>query len=166
VIRILAYLRQHALALLALTCSLLAMAGSSYAAFTISGTQIRNHTIDPVKMNPRFVNGEVRAWAVVGRNGNVIAGRGGPRVTLQDSIPGAYGIRWRLHVAHCATDATIDEHYSPPTEQVPVPGDPSVSLTAGYAVGATVPRAQETLVQTFNQWGQPTPLSFDVLVIC
>ncbi len=88
---IISYLRHHALAATAFACSILALAGSSYAAFTISGSQIRNHTINPVKLNPKFINGSVRAWAIVAPNGRVIAGAGRPRVTPRSAILAAMG---------------------------------------------------------------------------
>jgi hypothetical protein len=159
-------LRQHALALVALVCSLLAMAGSSYAAFTISGSQIRNHTINPVKMNPRFVNGQVRAWAIVSSDGKVLEGKGGPRAGMAFGVPSGYIIRWGVKVGRCATEATVDEYASPRTEQIVVPNGSPTSLTAGYAVAATAGRSNATDVQTFDQTGQPTPLGFDVAVIC
>jgi hypothetical protein len=168
--RLVSYLRDHALATAAFVCSILALAGSSYAAFTISGSQIRNHTINPVKLNPKFVNGNVRAWAIVGPNGHVIAGRGRPRVTAQPSDPGGYGIGWGVHVGRCATDVTVDYASSAPTEKLPLSGNPAVPFAAGYAVASTArasSRARNaTFVQTFNQEGQPTPLGFDVAVIC
>ncbi len=168
--RLVSYLQQHALAAAAFVCSLLALAGSSYAAFTISGSQIRNHTINPVKLNPRFINGNVRAWAIVAPNGRVIAGAGRPRVTPQPSDPGGYGIGWGVAVGRCATNASIDYTSSPPTERLPVSKDPSAPFTAGYAVASTnrgsSRRQNTTFVQTFNQVGQPTPLGFDIAVIC
>lgn len=164
--RIATYLNQHALAAAAFVCSILALAGSSYAAFTISGSQIRNHTINPVKLNPKFINGSVRAWAIVGPNGRVIAGAGKPKVTVTVAAPGNYGIKWGVKVKRCATEVSIDSESSPPTEQIPIPGSLSTPFTAGYSVGATSGRHDETAVQTFNQQGQPTPLAFDVAVIC
>jgi hypothetical protein len=164
--RIVSYLRDHALAAAAFACSILALAGSSYAAFTISGSQIRNHTINPVKLNPRFINGNVRAWAIVGPNGHVIAGRGRPRVTPTLVAPGNYGIRWGVKVARCATEVTIDSASSPATERVPITGNPSMPLTAGYAVASTLRQHNVTGVQTFDQQGRPAPLGFDVAVIC
>jgi hypothetical protein len=164
--RVVSYLRHHALAAAAFVCSILALAGSSYAAFTISGSQIRNHTINPVKLNQKFINGNVRAWAIVAPNGRVIAGAGGPRVTVTVVAPGNYGIRWGVKVRRCATETTIDAYASPPTERVAIPGSPSTPFTAGYAVVATSSRHNATAIQTFNQQGQPTPLGFDVAVIC
>jgi hypothetical protein len=160
------YLRQHALATAALVCSILALAGSSYAAVTISGSQIQNHSIAPVKLDPRFITGNVRAWAIVGPNGHVIAGAGRPRVTPQAGDPGGYGIRWGVKVGRCDTVATVDAAASPPTERIPLGGNPSVPFTAGYAVASTFARHSETAVQTYNQQGQPTPLGFNVTVIC
>jgi hypothetical protein len=163
---IVSYLRRHALAATAFVCSILALAGSSYAAFTISGSQIRNHTINPVKLNPKFINGSVRAWAIVAPNGRVIAGAGRPRVSPQLGDPGGYGIRWKVHVRRCSTEVTIDSALSPPTERVSVDGNPSMPFTSGFATGSTSSTHNETGVQTFNQQGQPTPLGFDVTVIC
>ena len=96
-----------------------ALAGSSYAAVSISGTQIRNHTINPVKFNPRFINGNVRAWALVGANGHVMASAGRPRVALAAGLPSEYRIFWGVKVGHCATVASVDGADSRPTETVP-----------------------------------------------
>ena len=168
--RILEYLREHALAAAAFVCAILALASSSYAAFTISGSQIRNHTISPVKFNPKFINGSVRAWAIVAPNGQVIRGKGGPKVTLLAGDPGGYGIRWGVTVGRCETSASVDFSSSPPTEHILLLGNPSVPFTAGYAVASTgstsTKGGNETVVQTFNQQGTPLPLGFDVAVIC
>ena len=167
--RILEYLRHHALAAAAFVCSILALAGSSYAAFTISGAQIQNHTIDPSKFNPHYINGEVRAWAIVSPSGKVIKGEGGPRVTLQLGDPGGYVVRWNVTVRRCSTEATIDSSVSPPTETATVTGNPALPLTAGFATGTTSHLHNQTAVQTFgSDNGPPTPmpLGFDVAVIC
>jgi hypothetical protein len=168
VTRILRYLADHALALVALICSLLALAGASYAAFTISGSQIRNHTINPSKLNPRFINGNVRAWALVGANGKVIVSAGRPRVTQNVGLPSEYIIRWGVKVSRCATVASIDGADSRPTEQVTGPGNSSLQLASGYAVASTfgTGRKAVTLVDTYNQAGGPTQLAFNVAVIC
>ena len=168
--RTLEHLRHHALAATALVCSLLALAGSSYAAFTIDGSQIRSHSIDPVKLNPRFINGNVRAWAIVAPNGHLIAGAGKPKVTPAAADPGGYGISWGLKVGRCATVASVDYSSSRPTEKVAIVGNPSMPFVAGYAVASTGKaspgRGNATFVQTFDQAGQPTPLGFDAAVIC
>jgi len=160
--RILKHLGDHALATAALVLSLLALAGSSYAAFTISGSQIRNHTIDPVKLNPKLIAGNVRAWAVVRPDGRLIAGGGGPRVIAAGN-PGEYEIRWRVRVTRrCATMATIDSASSPPTETIA-----GGRFTVGYTVAASNSvHFSVSSVQTYNQQGSPTPLGFDLVVLC
>jgi hypothetical protein len=165
VTRILRYLADHALALVALICSLLALAGASYAAFTISGSQIRNHTINPSKLNPRFINGNVRAWALVGASGKVMVSAGRPKVTPSSGLPSEYRIRWGVKVARCATVASIDGADSRPTEQVTGPGNSSLQLASGYAVASLLHQGLE-LVDTYSQAGQPTQLAFNVAVIC
>jgi len=144
--RILRYLADHAIAVAAFTVAVLALAGGSYAALTAS-------------------SGNIRAWARVRPNGHVIAGGGGPRVTQQ--INGVYMVNWKAKVnGRCATTATVDAGSSQPTETV---GPPLNShFVAGYASAATSSsrRVRSTLVETFNQTGQPTSLGFDVVVVC
>jgi hypothetical protein len=166
--RTLDYLSRHALAAAAFACSILALAGSSYAAFTINGNQIVNHTIAPSKFDPKFINGTVRAWAVVDAKGRVLAGAGRPQIAA--FALGLYEIGWRgvtLPLGQCETSASIDQVQENPS-------GPGVSLTtAGFVTASTTGgvlgkrrRTAGTAVQTFNQAGQPTSLGFDVAVIC
>jgi hypothetical protein len=65
---VLAYLRQHALAALALVCSLLSLGGASYAAFSlpagsVGNRQLRDRAITAAKLNPTSIAASVRAWA-------------------------------------------------------------------------------------------------------
>jgi hypothetical protein len=172
--RALSYLANHALPLTALGCALLALGGASYAALTVppgsvNQRAIRNHAIDPVKFDPRFITGSVRAWAVVSSGGRVIAGGGRPHVG-SPPIPGSYEIGWGVQFKrNCATVATIDANRSPTTEQIAVPGNPAQRFTAGYAVAASSRSSSGrgvTFVTTFNQQGALTALGFDVTVIC
>jgi hypothetical protein len=134
----------------------------------VGGRELRDHSIDPVKLDARYISGTIRAWASVGAGGRLFAGGGKPRVASGVPYPGAYEIKWGRRVSStCATVATINSNHSPATERVPVPGNPSSPFTAGYAVvysfgGAT----NATFVNTFNQQGQLTPLGFDVTVTC
>jgi hypothetical protein len=166
--RLVNHARSNAIAYAAL---FIALGGSSYAAATINGSQIRNHTINPSKFNSRLINGNVRAWAIVRPNGKVIASAGRPKVltAVSISLPGLYSIRWGVKVGRCPTEVTIDAASSPQTETVAVPGNPSMTYAAGYAVASSTVAAgggASTGVQTFNQAGQPTPLGFDIAVIC
>jgi hypothetical protein len=179
--RVLNSLQHNALAGLALVCSLLALAGASYAALAIPrnsiGTaQLRNHAITPVKFNPADIAGSVRAWAIVGATGNVIAGAGKPTVTVTPSTPGTYGIRWGVNLPKtCATIANVDYRSPGPTETVPIPGGTNENVIAGYVSEVSSgqsngsskrPPISTTGLLTFNQADQPTPLAFDVAVIC
>jgi hypothetical protein len=165
--RILHHVHSNAVAYVALFVTL---SGASYAASTlppgsVGGRQIRNHAIDPIKFNNRFINGSVRAWAIVGSGGHVIAGGGKPRVLANAPSPGIYLVRWGVRLArNCAATASVDGAHSPTTERIPVPGNPSVPFTAGYAV--TGKQGNATDVLTFNQSGQLTRLGFDLEVVC
>ena len=163
--KLIGHLRNNAVGYVAI---MIALGGTSYAATspTASHAQLQSRIVQRAKDDPQLVNGNVRAWAIVGPAGRVIASGGKPKVTPQAGDPGGYGIRWGVKVGRCATEATIDSSASPPTERLPVAGDPSAPFTAGYAVASTFVRHNETAVQTYNQQGQPTPLGFDVMVIC
>lgn len=165
--RILPHLQRHAVGYVAL---FVALTGTSYAAVTlppgsVGPQQIRNHAIDPIKFNNRFINGSVRAWAVVGSGGHVIAGGGKPRAGTATS--GSYVIHWAVTVPRvCATIATIDGDHSPATERI---GSAQAPATAGYAVADTSRQRSGravTFVTTFNQAGQLTALGFDVGIVC
>ncbi len=58
--RIATYLRRNAIAVLAL---FVALGGSSYAAITISGSQLRNRSVNAVKLNPHSIAASIKAWA-------------------------------------------------------------------------------------------------------
>ena len=156
------HLRNNAVGYVALT---VALGGTSYAATSPNATraQLQSPTVH-VARDPQLINGNVRAWAIVGPAGRVVASGGKPKVTRLIGNPGGYGIRWRAKVGGCATVATIDLRLSRPTESIAIPGNSAAPFTAGYAVGSTT--GTGTVIQTFNQQGQPTPLGFDVVLIC
>ena len=67
------YISHHAIAILALICSLLALAGASYAAITIPknsvGTaQLKPGAVTPGKLSDKQFGGYVRMFAVVNAN--------------------------------------------------------------------------------------------------
>lgn len=153
-----------------------ALGGTGYAAATlprgsVGAQQLKNHAISPIKLNPKFINGNVRAWAVVTAGGRVVGGggspKGGPPVT-----PGVYEISWGVNIKRsCGVTATIDFGHSPATETIPIPGNTTARVTAGYAVaqGVTGGKGRHnnvTSVHTFNQAGQLTSLGFDIAVVC
>jgi hypothetical protein len=67
---VLAYLRQHVLAALALVLSLLSLGGASYAAFRlppggVGARELKNRSITAAKLNPTSVAASIRAWATL-----------------------------------------------------------------------------------------------------
>jgi hypothetical protein len=171
------HLRANVIGYLAL---FVALGGTGYAALSIPrnsvGTrQLRNGAITPVKLG-KGIAGSVRAWAIVGPDGKVIAGGGRPHV-LAPLGRGVYTIDWGVPIPNtCATIATVEKRAAlGPTETVPLPGgNGMVPVIAGFISqvetiggsdrsGNTTPT---TDLLTFNQAGQLAPLPFDVAVIC
>ena len=153
-----------------------ALGGTGYAAATlprgsVGAQQLKNHAIDPTKLNPKFINGNVRAWAVVTASGRVVGGGGKPE-GAQTVTPGEYEIDWGVKLKpSCGTIATIDLAHSPPTEEIPLRGGSLSAVTAGYAVteifsDGAARRNNVTSVHTFDQSGRLSPLGFDVTVVC
>jgi hypothetical protein len=67
---VIAYLRQHALAVIALVFSLLSLGGASYAAFSlpaasVGNRQLKDGAITAAKLNPTSIAASVRAWATL-----------------------------------------------------------------------------------------------------
>ncbi len=91
------HVRQNAVAYLAL---FVALGGTSYAAInlpkgSVGSSQLRNHSITPGKFNGKYINGSVRAWAVVGADGTVQSGAGKPNVTVIQGTPNSYVVTWK-----------------------------------------------------------------------
>jgi len=91
------YISHHAIAILALVCSLLALAGASYAAIAIPknsvGTaQIKQGAVTPPKFSKQ-IGGYVRLYAKVTPAGKIIYATPGAKVTLwAPSSTGIIGI--------------------------------------------------------------------------
>jgi hypothetical protein len=155
-----------------------ALGGTGYAAISIprnsvGAAQIRNRSITPVKLNPSAIGGSVRAWAIIRANATVLASSRKP-VVLPRAVPGLYIIQWPVRLPRtCATVANIDDR-SPNQTPIQLPDGGTASAAIGYVSSVdteTVPsggghRISETSLNTFNQSGQPTPMAFDVAVIC
>lgn len=94
--RIVTHLRGNVIAYLAL---FVALAGTSYAAAALPansvGTrQIRNHSITPIKLNPKTIGASVRAWAVIQDGTKVISSRPRARVVSWDPTFAAGVVSW------------------------------------------------------------------------
>ena len=146
--RLLKHARANVVAYLAL---FVALGGSSYAAFDLP-----NHSIDPVKLNPRTIGGYVRAWASVSATGRVTASGGGVRVLVDSAVaPGHYIIDWSPRPSSsCEATGSVDigEKASPGT----------VSTQSAASRG----RGEQSAVQTYDAQGQPAALPYDIQLIC
>ena len=87
--RTLDYLRRNALAALALACSLLALAGASYAALSlpansVGARQVRNHSLGSIKLDQRSIAASIRAWVILqwGAKGRLVATASSSHVTV------------------------------------------------------------------------------------
>jgi hypothetical protein len=173
--RLIAHLRGNLVGWIAL---FVALGGTGYAAISIprnsvGAAQIRNRSITPVKLNPSSIGGSVRAWAIIRANATVLASSGKP-VVFSSVIPGSYVIHWRVGMPRrCATVANVDER-SPAQTPITLPNGGGADAAIGYVSNVDteiIPASgshtiAKTSVDTFNQSGQPTPMTFDVAVIC
>jgi hypothetical protein len=173
--RVIAHLRNNLVGWIAL---FVALGGTGYAAISIprnsvGAAQIRNRSITPVKLNRSSIGGSVRAWAIVRANATVVASGGKPIVNPSE-VPGLYVIHWAVGLPRtCATVANIDER-SPAQTPIQLPNGGTASAAIGYASNVDtelIPsgnghKISKTSLDTFNQSGQPTPMAFDVAVIC
>lgn len=168
--RLIAHLRNNLVGWIAL---FVALGGTGYAAISIprnsvGAAQIRNRSITPAKFNPKSIGGSVRAWAIIRANATVIASSKKP-VVFASVFPGSYVIQWPVMLPRtCTTVATVDER-SPNQTPIETPAGGTASAAIGYASNVdteTLHRVSKTTLDTFNQAGQPTPMAFDIAVIC
>ncbi|MHB8658961.1 MAG: hypothetical protein ACYC91_13580 [Solirubrobacteraceae bacterium] len=142
-------LRSNAVDYLALFVSL---GGTSVAAVSLA-----NHTIDPIKLDPRNIGGYVRAWASVNAAGRVVASGGRVTVRVQPSgeLPGRYYFSWHTKLTSpCTVIGSVDT---------------GSGSTPGYVTGgvAGVSRRNPTSIAvTYNAQGQPFPQPFEVELLC
>jgi hypothetical protein len=151
--RLLHHIRQN---LIAYSALFIALGGTSYAAFSlpagsVGARQLKNHSITPVKFDPRYIAGSVRVWAEAAANGHLIAGRGKPRVFVgHGSVAGTYAVRWKVSLAHCLAFGGID----------------GSSLQNGFVTPELQAKFKQVFVKVQNTQGVTTPLPFYVAVIC
>lgn len=129
--------------------------------FALSGTSIAavalaNHSIDPIKLNPRYIGGYVRSWASVNADGRVAASGGQVSVRQELGVfPGRYYFTWHTRLTGpCRVLGSVDTGAG---------GEP------GYLTGGLsgVPRNAPTgIVYTYNAQGQPASEPFDVELLC
>jgi hypothetical protein len=140
-----------------------ALGGTSYAAInlpagSVGNRQLKNHSITPVKLDRRYINGTVRAWAEVNANGKVASSSS--KVTVKLGIgaqgPGFYLVSW--------------SGVTPPTNR----GCFSLAGINGLggagsiqtSLGGTNARNRSVFVHTYGAQGQFLAQPFYVAVIC
>lgn len=145
---VLSHIRRNAVAYVAL---FIALGGTSYAAITV-----RNHSLTPVKLAPRYFGGYVREWAAISADGSVSRSSDRPHVVMQSELPGEYLISWPTK----------------PTSSCTAAANVAVGATGavpGYAVSEASRqrgRDEQSIVHTYDSAGQQTPMPFDVTLLC
>lgn len=127
--RLLHHLRQNLVAYLAL---FVALGGTGYTAInlprnSVGARQIRNHSIDAVKLNPRSISASVSAWAIVQAGVNdagVSAGSSRVHVSL---VGGGESITWihRRFGRSCMASVTPQISTTSPLGSVTVQFNPA-----------------------------------------
>jgi hypothetical protein len=140
-----------------------ALGGTSYAAInlpagSVGSKQLQNRVIASVKFNPRFINGTIRAWAVVAPDGKVQESAGKPTVVVGTGVQGLYVIKWKNVAAPtrrgCFAAAGL-------TDQAQA-GSAQASL--GFSVKG--PKVWAVDVNTYGAQGQRLEQDFYATVIC
>ncbi len=153
--KVLNYLRQNAIALLAL---FVALGGSSYAALSINGAEIRNRTIDSVKFDPKSIAGTIKARVDLqfhGQNLVAVSSSSPVRVT---TLTDGEGIRW-LHQrfsASCVVAATAHINFNTTRP---------VGFNDGYVNAQFVPPSQVFLTG-YGSDGDRRPQAAALEMIC
>lgn len=159
---------RHSIAYLALVCSILALAGASYASLRIPagsvGTsqlangsvtekKLQNKSIDPVKWDPTYVTAFVRRWANVGATGQFLSGS---PAGASKSVTGTgnYELTWGdAFKSFCS----------------PVVSVQSTSGGAGFANANIVTQptnATVVFVHTYDLHGHSAPEPFSIAILC
>jgi hypothetical protein len=136
--RTLNYISHHAIAILALVCSLLALAGASYAATqlpknSVGNPQIKQGAVSPTKFSKQ-IGGYVRLYAKLTPAGKIIYASPGAKVTQwAPSSTGIIGtITWPHQAASNKDCAALATAGSPP--QGPISATVGASQTTGTYV--------------------------------
>jgi len=160
-IRLLGHVRANTVAYLALILAALALAGGAYAALavpanSVGASQIRNHSIGPVKLDPRAIGGSVRHWARVDATGKIVASSSRANGSAGTPSEGVYLITWSDSFSNrCAAIATV---------LGPVAG---LGASSGYAnARVTGAHPAGVFVSTYGPDGKQAPAPFSVVVIC
>jgi hypothetical protein len=171
--QVLEYLRRNALAGAALVCSLLSLAGASYAAFSlpagsvgtrqlhdgaVTSRKLANGSVTPAKLDRQTIGGSVRHWAFINDNAGVIGGSRGTKASAPTAPGQPYHVGWGDQFSHsCAVLAN-----SPGTE-----GSGSIADRIGIHVNEPGTRHGTTVVWVWpSSEGTFVNARFYIAVIC
>ena len=164
--KIVAYLRQHVLAALALVCSLLSLAGASYAAFSlpagsVGARELKNRAITAVKLDPTSVAASVRAWAnpAVGRR----VARSGVEQRHSACRTAGFGevVSWRhtRFPSNCMASVTPQRNFAP--------GGPGGTGTVRWLrLDLLQPPGAQLQIDGIASDGTPQVQGVNVLIVC
>jgi hypothetical protein len=183
--------RRHAIAYVALVCSMLALGGAAYAQFQIPAgavgeRQLHNQVIDPIKWDPNYTTGFVRRWATVNAAGSIVSASPGgqSKATTTGNVVVTWGDAFAGWCAPVATVLGGSASPPPPTTTTPTTTKPTTTTTTqtttsptptptpsggAYADASIVPRSGESTlvaVATYNSLGQPAAEPFSIAVAC
>ena len=163
--RVLAYLRHHALAALALVCSLLSLACASYAAFSlparsVGARELKNGAVTAAKLNPTSVAASVRAWANLtwSCGWHVQASTGDIHVATA-AIGELVSWRHTRFASDCMASVTPQRNFGPGA-----PGGPHT--LDGYVSTFFDPRAGQLQIDGIAADGAHQPQAVTVLIVC
>lgn len=167
--RTLDYLRRNALAALALVCSLLSLAGASYAALSlpagsvgtpqlrngaVTNTKLADGSITPAKLDSRELGGSIRYWAQVSQGGKVLSGSRGASASVgSNEYTVSWGARFSSRCAAMVTPAAV-------------PGIAPIADSTGVGVNEPPGKGNTRVFVWTCSDGTPTQAPFYVAVVC
>ncbi len=160
IVRLVNHVRSNGIAFAALVLASLGLASGAYAALavpanSVGALQLRNHSITPVKFDPRAIGGSVRHWADVNARGRPVSSSSRAR---DFGVPqdGDYVITWSDTFSNrCVALAT------PRGASALLQPASGFANTAIYGSHPTV-----VWVTTYSAQGTPKPMAFSLAVIC
>jgi hypothetical protein len=160
---VLAYLRQHVLAVIALVFSLLSLGGASYAAFSLPagsvGTrQLKDRAITAAKLNPASVAASVRAWATLTWTGIWRVQASTSDIHVVSTAQGEV-VNWRhtRFPRNCIASVTPIENFI---------GSPGTVSAHGYVTTSFDPPVGFLAIDGLAPSSASQPQSVNVLVVC
>jgi hypothetical protein len=162
---VVAYLRQHVLAVIALVFSLLSLGGASYAAFSlpagsVGNRQLKDRAITAAKLNPASVAASIRAWANLTWAGgwHVQASSSDIHVTTAGT---GEQVTWKhtRFASNCMASVTPQRNFGPG-------GPGGTGGVDGYVSAFFSPRAGNLQIDAIASDGTHQAQAVTIIIIC